>query len=190
MFIYAALGDSITFGQNASSIRKTFPSRIASMLNATELELDPSPLRLANAVSLWIGGDDLVRGGQLLQGSSKAIDGVIRQFEKRLVYLLVIIRAMGLSNIICCTQYNPFPNSPIAVKAIETLNRAIIGTAMKYGCSVARTDHWFSGKEALLIDGYRSGTIEEVARGITAVHPNDAGHNVIAKGLLPFVYPT
>jgi lysophospholipase L1-like esterase len=210
VFVYAALGDSITFGQNASSIEKTYPSRIISSLYAqgvqakrivlarpgwTSADLaeaihtDPYPLRFINTVSVWIGGDDLIRYGlPALQRSGKSMEGMFHQFGRRLDAVLGFLRATGVHTIICCTQYNPFPNSLIAVQAIGRLNQAIAESAVKNGCLVARVDQWFSGSEPHLIDGYRSGNIEEALRGFAAVHPNDQGHQVIAAGLFPIVY--
>jgi lysophospholipase L1-like esterase len=210
MFVYAALGDSITYGQNASSVERTYPCRVISMLNskgiqakqiviarpgwtsadlAEALDIDPYPLRFAKTVSVWVGGDDLIRYGlQLLQDPGKSIEGMIYQYERRLGAMLSFIRAMGPCDVICCTQYNPFPNSPIAVKGIGMLNRAITGAASKTGCRVARADLWFSGNEPRLIDGYRSGNIKEIYLGSKAVHPNDNGHSVIATGLFPLIY--
>lgn len=210
MFVYAALGDSITFGQNASSVRRTYPCRVVSMLNskgmqakrivlarpgwtsadlADALVMDPYPLRLAQTVTVWIGGVDLIHSGlQLLQDSGKPIEGMIQQYERRLGGILRCIRRMGAYDVVCCTQYNPFPGSAVAVQAIGALNQAILGTAAGNGCRVARVDEWFAGNEPRLIDGYRSGKVEEVMLGSTAVHPNDNGHSVIAEGLFPFVY--
>jgi len=211
MFVYAALGDSITFGQNASSVERMYPSLIISMLRSKgiqakrivlarpgwtsadlvdALDTDPYPFRFVDTVTVWIGGVDLISGGlQMLQGSGKSgLEAMIRQYERRLGAILRHIRTAGSCDVVCCTQYNPFPNSPIAVTGIGLLNQVISGTAARTGCSVARVDQWFSGNEPHLIDGYRSGSVEEVPRGITAVHPNDNGHSVIAAGLLPIVY--
>lgn len=210
MYIYAALGDSITYGENASSVERAFPSLLVSMLNskgvqakrivlarpgwtsadlANAVATDPLPLRSANAVTVWIGGDDLIQTAlQLLQGSGSSIEATMRQYERRLGGILRNVRAMGPQNLICCTQYNPFPNSPIAQKSVGALNQAITSTAVKNGCRIARVDQWFAGSEAQLIDGYRSGKIEEVYQGVKAVHPNNRGHAVIAKGLFPFLY--
>jgi lysophospholipase L1-like esterase len=209
VFVYAALGDSITFGQNASSAEKTYHGRIISSLHAQgiqakrivlarpgwtsadlaeALHTDPYPLRFVTAVSVWIGGDDLIRYGLSALQRSGNMEEMFRQFTRRLDAILGFIRAMGSCHIVCCTQYNPFPNSWIAAQAIGMLNQAIAASAAKYGCLVARVDQWFSGSEPHLIYGYRSGTIEEAYRGFAAVHPNDRGHQVIAAGLFPLVH--
>lgn len=211
MFLYAALGDSITFGQNASTIDKAYPYRIVSMLHAkglpaktvvvarpgwTSVELagalheEPCALSFAKTASVWIGGNDILRYGlPLLQGiSGNAINGAIHQYKRRLDGILGLIRSTGLKNVVCCTQYNPFPRSTIALKATAILNQTITESAAKNGCLVARVDQWFSGNEARLIDGYRSGYVEEAVRGFAAVHPNDEGHRIIAEGMLPLVY--
>ncbi|MCZ8516338.1 SGNH/GDSL hydrolase family protein [Paenibacillus filicis] len=210
MYVYAALGDSITYGQNASSIGKTFPYRLTSMMRAKGVEArrmvlarpgwtsadlaeaihaDPYPLRFAAAATVWIGGDDLIHAAlQMLQGSGGSVDGMLRQYQRMLGLILKSVRSLGVADVICCTQYNPFPNSPIAVQGIQLLNQAILRTASGAGCRVARADQWFAGNESRLIDGYRSGDLQEVNRGSQAVHPNDSGHSVIASGLFPFLY--
>jgi hypothetical protein len=65
----------------------------------------------------------------------------------------------------------------------------ITASATTNHCLVARVDRWFSGNEHRLIDGYRDGRAEDALRGFAAVHPNDQGHEVIAKGLFSSIYP-
>jgi lysophospholipase L1-like esterase len=211
MFLYAALGDSITYGQDASSVGRTYPSRIIAKMKekgiharklvlaepgwtsedlADALDTDAGPLCFANMVSVWIGGDDLIHTAlEMLQGSSITMEKAIQQYERRLRSILKFIRLARPGGIICCTQYNPFPSSPIAVQGIGLLNRAIVSAASINGCRIARADEWFSGRERQLIKGYRSGRMEEVLGGMTAVHPNDQGHAVIAEGLFPIISP-
>jgi lysophospholipase L1-like esterase len=209
VYVYTALGDSITYGQNATSTEKTYTSRLISMLRARGVHASSSVvarpgwtsadlagavnvgsdrLRYATTISVWIGGVDLILSGiQILQGSGNAMERVIVQYERNLSAILRRIRAITPCGVVCCTQYNPYPNSAIAVKGISLLNQAIIAAAAKQRCGIARSDLWFAGNERRLIDGYRNGFIEEVYHGFTAVHPNDNGHGVIASGLFPFL---
>jgi lysophospholipase L1-like esterase len=210
MFVYAALGDSITYGQDASSVCRTYPSRIISLLKshgvrarrivfarsgwtsadlAEHLYEEPGFLHDTNAVSLWIGGDDLIRYGlSLLQHSGDRMEDTILQYRKRLDLIIGFIRGNGPRHIVCCTQYNPFPSSRIAVKAIRILNQAIMESASSKQCLVARVDRWFAGKESRLIWGYRSGDITDISGGFPPIHPNDNGHEIIASELFPLIY--
>jgi lysophospholipase L1-like esterase len=211
MISYIALGDSITFGQNASSSSRAYPSRVTSMLKlkgiqaqriviaqpswtsadlAEVIYTDPSFLACANVVTVWIGGNDLIDYGlSLLREPAAPILGMMNRYQRRLDTILQLVRIMGVKYIICCTQYNPFPNSVIAVDAIRIMNQLITESATTNRCLVARVDRWFSGNEHSLIKGYRDGHAEDALRGFAAVHPNDQGHEVIAKGLFSTIYP-
>lgn len=211
MISYIALGDSITFGQQASSSCKAYPSRVTSMLKlkgiqakrfviaqpswtsadlAEEIYADPSRLSCAKVVTVWIGGNDLIHFAlSSLREPATPILEMMNRFKRRLDIILGLVRIMGVKHIICCTQYNPFPNSVIAVDAIRTMNQLITASAKTNCCLVARVDRWFSGNEHSLIYGYRGGHAEDALRGFAAVHPNDQGHEVIAKGLFSSIYP-
>jgi lysophospholipase L1-like esterase len=211
MINYIALGDSITFGQKASSSSRAYPARVTSMLKlkgiqskrivlaqpnwtsldlAEEIYIDPSFLRCAKVVTVWIGGNDLIHYGLSSLGqSAPPIQGMMNNFKKRLDMILGLVRLMGVKHIICCTQYNPFPNSAIAVDAIHVMNQVITASATANSCLVARVDRWFSGNEDSLIYGYRDGRAEDALRGYADVHPNDQGHELIATGLFSSIYP-
>jgi lysophospholipase L1-like esterase len=157
---------------------------------AEELYSDPSTLNCAKVVTVWIGGNDLIQYGlSSLREPATPILEMMNRFKRRFDMILGLVRKMGAKHIICCTQYNPFPNSAIAADAIGTLNQLITSSAATNRCLVARMDRWFSGNENSLIYGYRGGKVEEVLSGSTAVHPNDKGHEVIASGLLSSIYP-
>jgi lysophospholipase L1-like esterase len=200
MISYIALGDSITFGQSASSNSKAYPSRVTSMLKlkgiqaklivfaqpswtsadlAEEIYTDPSLISCAKVVTVWIGGND----------PATPILGLMNRYKRRLDIILKLVRILGVKHIICCTQYNPFPNSVIAVDAIRIMNQLITASAITNRCLVARVDQWFSGNEHNLIYGYRGGNAEDALRGFAAIHPNDQGHEVIATGIFSSIYP-
>jgi lysophospholipase L1-like esterase len=211
MINYIALGDSITFGQKASSICRAYPSRLTSMLRlkgiqvtpiviakpswtsadlVEEIYSDPSLLACAKWATIWIGGNDLIHYGlSSLSETAPPIQEMMNRYKRRLDMILGLVRKMGVKHVICCTQYNPFPNSAIAVDAIRTLNQLITSSATTNHCLVARVDRWFSGNEHSLIYGYQDGNVEDVLRGFAAVHPNDKGHEVIASGLFSSIYP-
>jgi hypothetical protein len=124
-----------------------------------------------------------------LREPATPILGMMNQYKRRLDIILGLVRIMGVKHIICCTQYNPFPNSVIAVDAIRIMNQVITASAKTNRCLVARVDRWFFGNEHSLIYGYRGGHAEDALRGLVAVHPNDLGHEVIATGLFSSIYP-
>nr|WP_245631894.1 SGNH/GDSL hydrolase family protein [Alicyclobacillus ferrooxydans] len=209
------MGDSITAGYSATSPCLAYPSRVTEMLRAhrsrsvgevlaeagwTSADLRSAvfaagfgPLVAADAISVWVGGDDLVDAalGMLQTGGIRragtVIPATLKHYGMNLAGMIAGIRKVSKAKLIVCTQYNPFPNSPIAVESIQGLNTVTAEVAQKTGCLVAPVHEWFAGRQAALIAGYRTGQIEDVLRGSTAVHPNNRGHNVIATNLLPLV---
>lgn len=215
MYTYTALGDSITAGYSATSPCLAYPSRIIEMLRSRRsnaigeilaeagwtsadlrsavFEAGIGPLVSANAISVWVGGDDLVDAalGMLHSGGLRSartvIPATLKHYGVDLATMIAGIRKVSKARLVVCTQYNPFPNSPVAVEAINALNTVTAEVAQKTGCLVAPVHEWFAGRQAALIAGYRTGRIEDMLRGSTAVHPNNRGHNVIATNLLPLV---
>lgn len=207
--LYVALGDSITAGESASSWARAYPSLVTSILTHSrhgmtrgevlaepgwtsrdlELEVYNQPLlylRNANVVSIWVGGDDLIHAGMaLLQGAPKTIvDRTVIRYGKDIATLVAGIRKISRARIILCTQYNPFPNTPIAGQGISALNAATNEVAGRMNVAVAPVDAWFEGRQAALIYGYRTGRIQDALRGpVPPVHPNNRGHRVIAENL-------
>lgn len=216
MFLYTALGDSITFGENASSPAKAYPSVAVSHLNArsyqasafvlaapgwTSADLadkmmgrqNPAlALHHSNAVSILIGGDDLAFAGMasLSRGNAQeTVKRALNEYRRYLSVILKYVKSHSRGKIICCTQYNPFPNSPLAAWGINSLNQAIMDTAQRFQVSIAPVHEWFEGNQGRLIYGYRTGQLTDVMRGSTPIHPNDAGHEAIARGLVPYLIP-
>ncbi|CAM3712906.1 SGNH/GDSL hydrolase family protein [Alicyclobacillus pomorum] len=212
MFLYTALGDSITAGQRATAPTFAYPLRLVSMLRhrnipavgavlanpgwtssalqSAVLENPTDYLSRANTISIWIGGDDIAFTGlALLEGAPRSVvPQALRSYGVRTGQLVGAIRKISKAKVILCTQYNPFPNSPLAAEAIRALNHVTATVASRTGAIVAPAHKWFAGREAALIAGYRTGRLEDGVRGgQLPVHPNDAGHRVIADGLLPLL---
>ncbi|MFD2613985.1 SGNH/GDSL hydrolase family protein [Paenibacillus gansuensis] len=211
LMIYTALGDSITFGENASAWKKAYPQAAVSMLNSESRKahglvlarrgwssydlLDAviwkgSPvLGRSSVVTVWIGGIDLVNAALTLARSkqSQAAAGAINSYKRNLGAILTHIRKESRARIVCCTQYNPFPNSPVAAESIARLNGVVHEVSHQFGAAVAPSHAWFEGKQADLIYGYRTGKIEYALSGSYPIHPNDRGHQVIARGLVPYL---
>lgn len=214
MFVYTALGDSITFGENAKSPCLAYPSRVvstlartmrgegatggvlaepgwtASTLRGAVLENSSTYLRQSDAISIFIGGDDLARAGIAISRGAKktVIAAALKNYELNLTRLVEEIRSVSRASIILCTQYNPFPNSPLAVEGIAALNTATQTVAEAMHCIVAPVHLWFEGRVGTLISGYHTGRLENVLTSAhLPIHPNDSGHAVIATGLLPLI---
>lgn len=211
MFRYTALGDSITYGQDASSSVLAYPRLTAAKARAaggrasavvlarsgwTSRDLadtvvdDPSPLHGSSAVSIWIGGNDLVMTGLAYLNSPNIalFQAAVIRYERNLQVILHVIARFRPARIVCCTQYNPFPQSTEAAAGISQLNGATLRAAKRAGVRVAPVHTWFAGREAGLIHGYRTGRLEEAISGKAPIHPNDDGHRLIAENLFPYVY--
>ncbi|MCC3374510.1 SGNH/GDSL hydrolase family protein [Cohnella sp. REN36] len=211
MFVYTALGDSITRGVGATCPAHAYPRQLAGMLRSrrkracsqvvarsgwtsTDLlralgDIDPIRLRNSTATSIWIGADNLVLAGlSMLGGADKrVIPDTLARYQRDLSVILKWIRSVSPTPIVLCTQYNPFPKSAIAAEAIAALNSVTQQAAGQHRVALAPTHRWFEGRQPELIAGYRSGRLEDAQGGSLPVHPNDLGHRVIAQGLLPLM---
>jgi acyl-CoA thioesterase-1 len=166
------------------------PGWTSAALAAAVFENSPAYLAEANVITIWIGGDDVAFAGlSLARGAPTGIvPHAIRRYMRDLTSLVSGIRTVSKARIVLCTQYNPFPHSPLAVSAIEALNAMTSAAAANLRTSLAPTHAWFAGRESELIQGYKTGRLQDVlTRPAFPVHPNNAGHQVIAEGLYPFV---
>lgn len=207
MIVYSALGDSITAGEGATIVTKAFPFLIAAMLRSGSQETlerimahpgwtssdllgalmnNPSIIRRSTMMSIWVGGDDLIQAGlSVLQGASQeAVSASLLRYKTNLGRIVQTIRSIGETKMVLCTQYNPFPKSPIAVEAIKALNKATIQTSKQFRTMLAPTHVWFEGKQTALIAEYQTGRIEDALQGARPIHPNNRGHRVIAEKML------
>ncbi|BBH23111.1 hypothetical protein Back11_44560 [Paenibacillus baekrokdamisoli] len=213
--LYTALGDSITFGENASSFAKAYPQLAITNLNSHSRSrrvtgyvlahpgwsssdlLDAaiwrgsSIISQSDVVSVWIGGVDLVNAALISLKNQQPINSVQHtiNYSRNLHALFTQIKRESDARIICCTQYNPFPNSPLSAESINRLNHTTIEIAQNCNINIAPVHTWFEGKQADLIYGYRKGKIEDALSGSLPIHPNDQGHRVIAKRLTPYLFP-
>ena len=213
MIFYTALGDSITFGYNASSPWRAYQRLLRAELQArggavVEVVAEPGwtsgalsaavlgdgVLELmprSSVVTIWAGGNDLanaglrlLRSGQTGAGAQQALAGTVAAYGRNVALLVAAVHRVSEAQILLCTQYNPFPHSPIAVQAVGALNQATVAAAAQLHVQVAPVHQWLAGQEAALIAGYRSGRLEDALRSPRLpIHPNDAGHAVIASGL-------
>jgi acyl-CoA thioesterase-1 len=210
--VYTALGDSITAGKNAASPFMTYPYLLETALQnhphhaATHVLAEPgwtskalltsvmqSPpdlLYRSSTVSIWVGGNNLIDAGMvMLQGAPPSIlKKALTNYQTDVSLLIRLIRTQTTGSILLCTQYNPFPNSPIAAAGIDALNHAIRTLAQRHSVKLVPVHSWFAGREPQLIAGYRDGKLTGVlGQKSLPIHPNNRGHRVIAQGLLPLI---
>ncbi|WP_038084381.1 SGNH/GDSL hydrolase family protein [Tumebacillus flagellatus] len=212
MLSYTALGDSITYGENASSPSHRYvnlasrqagvkhggtvldvvaqPAWTSGDLTAAVLGNPVCPLRKASVVTVWIGGNDLAFAGlRVLRGAPAAsVEAALAQYGRNLGALVTGLKSVCAGRIVLCTQYNPFPNSKVAVEGVAALNAVTAETAKRMGVLLAPTATAIDGRAPELISGYRTGRVEDALRSpILPVHPNDAGHRAIAHQLVTFL---
>jgi len=211
--IYTALGDSITFGENASSMEKAYPQLAVSTLNACSYKVSgcvlarpgwtssdllsamkwrgSSIIRHSNVVTIWIGGVDLANAAlsSLRNQQPLPAQQIATNYSRNIRAIITRIRKESCARIIICTQYNPFPNSLLAIESIARLNRLTSELARSCEVNIVPVHTWFEGQQANLIYGYRNGKIEDALSGSLPIHPNDRGHRVIATGLTPYLIP-
>jgi acyl-CoA thioesterase-1 len=211
LYVYMALGDSITVGEGVSSRFCAYPYLIKSQLagrlsSPIELKViahsgwtstvlmtalfnqDPDLIRSAKVITIWIGGDDLVKAGRaILRGKdTNLLPIMLTQYKQNLRIMVRGIKQISKANIILCTQYNPFPHSPIAVGAIQSLNQITKEISSNYNTELAPVHTAFAGREAFLIQGYNGGRIEDVFDGsVPPIHPNNEGQRVATDVIYP-----
>lgn len=211
MIVYTALGDSVTAGESVSSPKLAYPSLIVSTLRKQSrkvrgqvlaqpgwtskaletavFENSPLPLEQSTSINILVGGDDLAYAAlAVLRGAPlKALQDSLLIYKQEISTLVRAIKRISKARIILCTQYNPFPNSPIAVDGIQALNLATETAAAELGVTLALVHEWFAGNQAALISGYRTGRVEDALSGQLPIHPNNKGHQVLANGLLTLI---
>ncbi|MCL6548631.1 MAG: SGNH/GDSL hydrolase family protein [Alicyclobacillus sp.] len=201
--LYAALGDSITYGYSASSPDRRYVARLQRSLRQpvslfvqarpgwTSKQLLRSLPRVpaciwdeAKLITILIGGNDLlVSAPWLLDGRSGRIFKVAERLYDHLTDIVRFVRRPQ-STVIVGTLYNPFPNSLLAREYFHILNQTIRLAADREQVVLADVAAQFSDQEAELIDGFRRGTLRDLRLIGNPIHPNDAGHEAIAQSLL------
>lgn len=214
--MYVAMGDSITYGDNASTPNRAYPHLVNCWLAANQrsnprfsalevfaepgwtsetlagalLSAYPAGLQSARYVSIWVGGDDLAYAAlAIAKGAPKQLLArILKTYGRDITGIVTLVRRVSRARIVLCTQYNPFPNTPMAGEAIAALNEITAATAARIGTGLAPVHSWFEGRQNQLISGYRTGRLQDVlASPILPIHPNNLGHRVIAQGLEPIL---
>lgn len=205
--IYMALGDSITVGYEAVQPEKAYISQVSRKIREMALveqtlvlaqngwasqhvfsairSLHPQVWEQTNILTLYVGGNDLRKRFYSIVGSptpEQTVDQAMEGIAERMGRLFTFIGKQQLPYKITATVYNPAPQSPLASYAIEKLNGIIRNDAEQHGFDVVDIYKAFNGKEAKLINRYKSGRIEDLFVPFARpIHPNDQGHAVIAE---------
>jgi len=204
--LYLALGDSITHGYEASVLAHRYVDRVAERLcdiAPTHVHICAKPGWTANQlhravdrlstcftheadlVTLMIGGNDMLKLAPWFLDESG--QGRERMRERVLPEVDAIMRAIPgdpASVRVLCTLYNPFPAWPVAVRAVTEWNALLTDLGRRRGWTVASIDGCFRGCESELIKGYRRGDVRDFRLVKNPIHPNDAGHQVLANAVV------
>jgi len=204
--LYAALGDSITYGYNATSEDVRFVSQVQRRLtrkqNPVNLFVNAKPgwtsrqlvksmpqvptclWDEAKLVTILIGGNDMIRSAPwILDGNHERCVKIADALQRNLFEIVKTVKRPR-TKIFIGTLYNPFPNSLPAEEGVRMLNGAIRHVAIRRGIHLVDVGRLFYHREEELIDGYRRGDIRDMRLRGNPIHPNDKGHVVIADAFL------
>ncbi|WAH37648.1 SGNH/GDSL hydrolase family protein [Alicyclobacillus dauci] len=210
--VHLALGDSITVGYEASQPSQTYIYHVSQAIRqrglADETRLiakngwDSSQLVRAlhtippafwsnvSIATLLIGGNDLrsllkrlwTPGPNPL--SKPMIDMQVSYFERN-YHVIAKALAEQVPTTVAMTIYNPVPNFPVAQMTFSQMNGIIRDAANKYQFPLVDLHTAFSGRESQYIHRYQRGILEDLMRPfLRPIHPNDAGHAVIAERVI------
>lgn len=207
--IYLALGDSVTFGYDASHPNLTFVRQVSESLRKKSLAeqtlvvarngwdsrdllrmirtIPASVWDRTHVLTLLIGGNDLRK---LLRRqfffatplSPKLIDQKIDEFSYNMGQLCQFIAQKRIPHVLVSNVYNPVPHSQISDYAINRLNDVIRECASQYHFDLIDVHKAFEANESSLIHGYRNGSMEDLSVPFNRpIHPNNTGHQKIAE---------
>jgi lysophospholipase L1-like esterase len=203
--LYAALGDSITYGYEATTDQAGYVRRFAKalskrqpvnvFLNAkpgwTSKQLLKSLSQVpeciwaeAKVVTIMVGGNDILKASPwLLNGSDKTVFKIAQRVQDHLEQMVETVRQPG-ATVVIGTIYNPFPNSVLAEEYMDTVNKSILRVAEQHNLAVADVRSLFRNQEDKYIKGYKQGVLRDMRLIGNPIHPNDAGHQAIARSFL------
>lgn len=203
--IYLALGDSITYGYDATHDGRKYVDLLTRKLaerrrthsfvqakpgyTAAQLarSLDRVPeciLREAALTTLMIGGNDLLRTMPwYLRDPVTATERLDAQFRPYVHEILGKATGIPQSPVLLCTVYNPFPKWEVAATAVAALNTIIADIGRSRGCVIVPVHERMRGQEARCIQDYRNGDQGDFRIVGNPIHPNDEGHACIADAI-------
>ncbi len=206
--IYAALGDSITYGYDASDEQKKFVSLVHAALSKkkrvslftvakpgwTSKQLLRSVIKVpkcvwdeSGIVTILVGGNDLLRVSPwLLNGMTTKSVPIAENLTENLREIVHIVKR-PYNKIFIGTVYNPFPNSLVAEECTGIINKSIRLVALRENLILVDIFKTFKKREHRLIEGYKTGQMRDFKIRRNPIHPNNFGHLRISQAFL-FAY--
>ncbi len=208
--IYLALGDSVTVGHGATHPNMSFIYQFGSYSREKSLAdqtiviaqngwtsgdvfqathfIDKTIWDHTNLLTLMTGGNDLrklLRRLYLPLSRSPITPELVNQrLQEFGFHLNLLCRSISYHNIpfvLVATVYNPVPNFPLAVNAIESLNDIVRDMTKHYNFELVDVYNEFQKKEFNYIEGYRTGRFEDLVSPFRRpIHPSNTGHRRIA----------
>jgi lysophospholipase L1-like esterase len=200
--LYAALGDSITYGYEATKPDQRFVSRLKLKLSKmrrvsvfeqakpgwTSRQLLKSLPSVPNCIweeahiiTVMVGGNDLLRAVPwVINGDAGKTLLVAEKFRDHLTQIIQTVNRPQ-NKVFLATIYNPFPNYLVAKQCTQILNQAVKSVAKRERVFLVDLDFAFLQHEADWIRGYKSGEIKDFKLRSNPIHPNDEGHEAIAE---------
>ncbi|QKG84195.1 hypothetical protein GXN76_06710 [Kroppenstedtia pulmonis] len=205
-YLYTALGDSITEGYSATG-KKGYVDRLTHRLTASgyntctcnvaykgmtsrylynQLRYSRTiqiRIRDSSLVTLCIGGNDLLSAffRQFLWRDPLAISQALSNYRYWLKKICEWIQSQTVAALFILNLYNPFPHSPLAVTGVKGINGIISYVSQTSRIPVIDLYHLFLGSEYKYIHGYHTGLLSDIRLFNNPVHPNDQGHQQIAR---------
>lgn len=203
--LYAALGDSITYGYSSSAPEHSYVSHLSREIQTNEqvnvyLHAKPgwTSTQLAKSLpkvpdviwgeakltTLLVGGNDLLKVAPwILSGDNGK---VLKVAENLYQNLLKIAQTVNKGNgvVLIGNLYNPFPSSLMAAEYIRRLNDAVHAVAERERLRVVDLCSLFQGNEHRFIEGFKAGELRDLKIFKNPIHPNNRGHKAIAGQFL------
>ena len=209
--IYLALGDSITHGYDASNEAEKYVTKLVQHLNEKKKtsfyvhakpgwtsqqllkSLDRIPqciVEEAELISLLIGGNDLIKAMPwFLHDKDEGMFRLRQSFYPQVEQIIDKVNVNPEAIFMLCTIYNPFPNSDLAIFAVDGLNTMLKQIAEQKHCVLVPVHHYYGGNEQELVNRFKRGALEDFRLFKNPIHPNDLGHTRIAEAIFKTVYP-
>lgn len=201
-----ALGDSITAGVGGKWNRG-YPTHLAKHLEAHHAELKLinwgipgltiprltkalrqgdhlyDTLAAADWIVMTIGGNDIINLFPKTFDESVPLTLQSAAIARELDLLAATLISLASCPIYLGDLYNPFPQSALAAKLIDSLNAAHLAPLAKryQNLHLVPLSDVLRGVESRAIQYFKTGTIQDMKKYFRRpIHPNDHGHELIA----------
>jgi acyl-CoA thioesterase-1 len=192
-FIYLALGASDAVGVGATPLTDGYVYLIKRDLDrrmpgvflmnlgvpAARIDLIKEEVRLAaqartkaHLVTLWTGANDLVNGDdpKIFQEDLRALLGIVKDDISKTIVMA------NLPDLTKLPRFRDRPSPWVTAERIAAYNRAIMEEAKRV--------------DAKLLDFFAIPVQDDLVFDVDGFHPNNAGHQAIAREFLRVILPT